>query len=82
MSNRKHPRPGKCFVKLGAWNAVVFEKFQECITHLLNSCVSVVLGEIDVRQPHMSFVIELRRRDDAALERQSKAAIFLGGFVR
>ena len=82
MSNRKYPSPGKRFVKLGAWNAVVLEEFQERITHLLNSCVSVVLGEIDVRQPHVSFVVELRRRDDAGLERQSKAAIVFGGLVR
>ena len=82
MSDRKYPSSGKCFVKLGAWNVVVFEEFQECITQFLNSCVSVVLGVIDVRQPYMSFEVELRWRDDAAFERQSKAAIFLGGFVQ
>ncbi len=60
----------------------MLEEFQERITHLLNSCVSVVLSEIDVRQPYMSFMIELRRRDSAGLEGRPKVAIVFGGFVR
>ena len=58
------------------------DKAQKRLAHVLNGRFDVVLREIHVRKPHMSFVVELRRRDRVGLECRSKGAIFLGDLVR
>ena len=58
-------------------NAVISEERQQGVLHQLMCRVRVVFSEVDVRQPDMGTMVELRRRESAGLELFAK-----GGLLR
>src|SRR5436853_2334516 len=81
MPNGEYPRASHCLVELGAWYAVAFDKIQKCFAHSLGGLLNIGLDEIDIRNPHVSLVIELRGHDSAGLEGQTEIAIIVGESV-
>lgn len=68
-------RSGKRLVKFGSWKLMMLEKCQQRIAHALYVGLDSVFREVDVGQPDVGLVVEVRPRHRERLEFPAKLTI-------